>query len=201
MSFFHEVVVAASWIFLFYTLNSGVFTNFGNFLKVCQVVLSLSLVPIMLYYTTLVKKIIYNVSMPRIPKKKLTPLNLSESTIGQRISIFRKKLNLTQKELAERIGIERIIVSDYERGRIRLYDEMVVRFAIALGVTTDKLLGLKPIDIPHYADIDSLNIRWLKKINEIKKLPESKQKEITRNINTLLENDRLKQKQKDMIQK
>ncbi len=153
----------------------------------------------MLYYTTLVKKIIYNVSMPRIPKKKLTPLNLSESTIGQRISIFRKKLNLTQKELAERIGIERIIVSDYERGRIRLYDEMVVRFAIALGVTTDKLLGLKPIDIPHYADIDSLNIRWLKKISEIKKLPESKQKEITRNINTLLENNRLKQERKELV--
>ena len=78
---------------------------------------------------------------------------------------------------------------------------MVVRFAIALGVTTDKLLGLKPINIPHYAEIDSLNIRWLKKINEIKRLPESKQKEIARNINTLLENDRLKQKQKDLIQK
>lgn len=137
--------------------------------------------------------------MPRIPKKQLVPLNLSEDTIGQRISILRKKLNLTQKKLAERIGIERIIVSDYERGRIRLYDEMVVRFAIALGVTTDKLLGLKPINIPHYAELDSLNIRWLKKINEIKKLPESKQKEITRNINTLLENDRLKQERKELV--
>ncbi len=76
---------------------------------------------------------------------------------------------------------------------------MVVRLAIALGVTTDKLLGLKPINIPHYADIDSLNIRWLKKINEIKKLPESKQKEIARNINTLLENNRLKQERKKLV--
>ena len=64
-------------------------------------------------------------------------------TIGQRIRELRIKKKYTQKELANIIGISRILVWNYENGRLRLYDEMVKRFAIALGVSTDYLLGLK----------------------------------------------------------
>ena len=56
---------------------------------------------------------------------------------------YAKKKKLTQKELADKIGISRILVWNYENGRLRLYDEMVKRFAIALEVSTDYLLGLK----------------------------------------------------------
>ena len=80
-----------------------------------------------------------------MPKKPdLPPIEEEKSvTIGQRIYELRKKKKLTQKELADKIGISRILVWNYENGRLRLYDEMVKRFAIALKVSTDYLLGLK----------------------------------------------------------
>jgi transcriptional regulator with XRE-family HTH domain len=81
--------------------------------------------------------------MPHKSKYILEPLNLGDETIGQRIARIRKEKELTQKELANLIGIPRSLVSNYEIGRIRLYDEMVTRFAIALEISTDYLLGLK----------------------------------------------------------
>jgi transcriptional regulator with XRE-family HTH domain len=80
-----------------------------------------------------------------MPKKPdLPPLELKNTTpIGKRIAQTREKIGLTQEELGKKIGIKRFMVSDYELGRVKLYDEMVVRFAIALGVSTDYLLGLK----------------------------------------------------------
>ena len=84
-------------------------------------------------------------------KPDLPPLNLGNGeTIGQRIAKIRKKFGLTQKELGEKISIKRAMVSDYELGRAKLYDEMVARFAIALEVSSDYLLGLtnKPEPLP-----------------------------------------------------
>jgi transcriptional regulator with XRE-family HTH domain len=80
--------------------------------------------------------------MPRKPD--LPPIEEeSDFSIGQRIHKVRKKKGYTQKDLADKIGISRILVWNYENGRLRLYDEMVKRFAIALEVSTDYLLGLK----------------------------------------------------------
>ena len=81
--------------------------------------------------------------MPQKSRYILEPLNLGNETIGQRIARIRKEKKFTQKELAKKIGIPRSLVSNYEIGRIRLYDEMVTRFAIALEVSADYLLGLK----------------------------------------------------------
>jgi ribosome-binding protein aMBF1 (putative translation factor) len=68
--------------------------------------------------------------MPTIPKGKLPPLELTDESIGERIARLRKHQGLTQQQLGEKIGISFNIVSDYERGRLRLYDEMVSRFAL-----------------------------------------------------------------------
>ena len=77
-------------------------------------------------------------------KPDLPPLDLRNGeTIGERIAKMRKELGLTQDELGKKIGIKRTMVSDYEIGRAKLYDEMITRFAIILEVSTDYLLGLK----------------------------------------------------------
>jgi transcriptional regulator with XRE-family HTH domain len=56
---------------------------------------------------------------------------------------MRKARGYTQTELARKIGIISHLVSDYEKGKLRLYDEMVARFALALNVSADEILGLK----------------------------------------------------------
>ena len=81
--------------------------------------------------------------MPQKPNENLSPLNICNETLGHRIARIRKKRNLTQKQLSEKIGITRSRLSNYEINRIRLYDEMLIRFAIALDVSLDYLVGLK----------------------------------------------------------
>jgi transcriptional regulator with XRE-family HTH domain len=64
----------------------------------------------------------------------------SEETPGQRLARLRKERGWTQVELAERIGITQTLLSDYERGKLRLNADMIVQLATALETTTDELL-------------------------------------------------------------
>ena len=121
--------------------------------------------------------------MPRLSRNQLPPLNISLDTVGKRIAKLRKKLGLTQKELAEKIGIPRSMIADYECNRHRIYDEMIIRIAIALQVSTDELLGLK---VNNKKDNNTPSLRLAKRINKISKLPEYEQKFILKTIDSLL---------------
>ncbi|MFN0170188.1 MAG: helix-turn-helix domain-containing protein [Bryobacteraceae bacterium] len=64
---------------------------------------------------------------------------------------LRKERGFTQKELAAKAGLIQALISDYERDKLRLTAEMILRFATALEITTDDLLqpgGPKPIRKP-----------------------------------------------------
>jgi transcriptional regulator with XRE-family HTH domain len=115
--------------------------------------------------------------MPRVPKQILPPVSRTEETIGQRIARFRKLRGMTQRELAEKIGIVQNLISDYENGKLRLYDEMVARFATALLVSSDELLGLTQEN-----DTDLLSLRFIKRLSIIETFPEAQKKRILRNL-------------------
>src|SRR5271157_1031325 len=88
-------------------------------------------------------------------------------TFGQRLARLRKERGWTQVELAERVGIIQSLISDYERDRLRMNPDMIVRFAAALEVTTDGLLqpdGSKP---PLRR---SPSLRVLRRLEKIEKL-------------------------------
>ncbi|MCR4289399.1 MAG: helix-turn-helix domain-containing protein [Candidatus Scalindua sp.] len=121
------------------------------------------------------------ITMPRPSKLKLPPLDLGNETVGQRIARLRKERGYTQIELAERMSIIQGLISDYERDKLRLHGEMVVRFAQALEVTADELLGLnsskngvKP------------NLKILRRLKKIESLPASSQKTLLKTIDTFL---------------
>ena len=61
-------------------------------------------------------------------------------TIGQSIRYHRKKLNLTQAQLAERLNVTPQAVSKWESGSGLPDLSMAVPLARALGTTTDELL-------------------------------------------------------------
>jgi len=121
--------------------------------------------------------------MPRVPKKTLPPLTDSNETIGHRLAQYRKNRGLTQKQVADLIGIEQNLVSDYERGLIRLYDEMLGRFAVALKTSADLLLGLKKQD----TEISSISLRFIKRIAIIETFSETQKKRILRNLDDAIE--------------
>jgi transcriptional regulator with XRE-family HTH domain len=81
--------------------------------------------------------------MPRKSKLKLPPLKLGNESLGQRLARLRKERGITQVDLAKKIGLIQSLISAYEHDRLRLSAEMAVRFALALGISTDELLHPK----------------------------------------------------------
>jgi transcriptional regulator with XRE-family HTH domain len=122
--------------------------------------------------------------MPQVSKLKLPPLDLGQETLGQRLSRMRKERGYTQAELAEKIGLIRYLISDYERDKRRPNYEMIIRLALALEVTTDELLGLKQSKSKGNKKSPSLKI--LRRMKRIEVLSPAHQKIILKNIDIFL---------------
>jgi transcriptional regulator with XRE-family HTH domain len=136
-------------------------------------------VAIIRHHADFVNQPLYTPLMPQKPKSQPKPLPFSISeTLGSRIARLRKERGLTQAELAEKIGIEKTLVSDYEREKIRMYDDLIIRFAVALNVSSDELLGIKN----HKSAAPAISLRLMKRLAQIEKLPEPKKKHIIRTI-------------------
>jgi transcriptional regulator with XRE-family HTH domain len=117
-------------------------------------------------------------------KNKTTqpPLMIGNETFGQRLARIRKAKGLTQVELAAQLGIIQVMVSDYERDKLRPYHEMIVKLAKALKISTDELLGVKPLK-----DATShLSLKLLRRMQKIEALPAAKQKVLLQNIDMFL---------------
>ncbi len=64
--------------------------------------------------------------------------------IGYRITIAREEAGLNQKDLAERLGISQATLSNYEKGKRRVYLPQLQKIAEELGRPLDYFL--QPID-------------------------------------------------------
>lgn len=78
--------------------------------------------------------------------------------IGQRIRKFRKACNLSQEELAEKVGISTTHMSHIETGNTKLSLPVFVDIANVLSVQTDELL----YDVPQ-----NTKTNMKEKINEV----------------------------------
>ena len=67
-----------------------------------------------------------------------------ESTLGKRITVNRKRLGLTQDQLAEKLGITAQAVSKWENDLSCPDISILPRLADIFGITTDELLGRNP---------------------------------------------------------
>lgn len=121
--------------------------------------------------------------MPQPRKQPLPPLSVKVEAVAQRIKKLRKIRGLTQKELADSIGITRDILASYESGRAHLNDDVIIRFALALQVSSDELLGLK-----EHESLASQppNVRLIKRMQKIQGLPAAEQKALIKNIDMFL---------------
>ena len=121
--------------------------------------------------------------MPQKSKYTLIKSTVSTETLGERLARLRKEKGFTQVELAGKIGITQVLISNYERNRLRPHYEMIINFAYALNVTTDELLGLKASK--HSAKKPSLKI--LRRLNRIEQLPPSQQRTLLKTIDTFFQ--------------
>ena len=75
-----------------------------------------------------------------------------------RLIKLRKELNLTQEELAQKIGYTRTAISAWEIGRNEPSNADTIKLAKYFGVSTDYLLGKSDIRNPEKEDLDKLQI-------------------------------------------
>jgi transcriptional regulator with XRE-family HTH domain len=68
------------------------------------------------------------------------PIEPIYQAIGARIRMIRETLGLQQAQLAERVGLQRTSVVNFEAGRQRILLDDVQKFATALGTTPKHLL-------------------------------------------------------------
>lgn len=63
--------------------------------------------------------------------------------IGNRIRKYREENNMTQKQLAERIGVSNSRVSNWEQGLNRPDADILAAVCVALDVSPSLLLGIR----------------------------------------------------------
>jgi transcriptional regulator with XRE-family HTH domain len=86
-------------------------------------------------------------------------------------------------ELAQRMGITQALITDYERDKLRPYAEMVVRFALALSLSTDEVLGVRASATAAEARVPR---RFLRRIEALAQLPKRDQEALLRTIDAFL---------------
>ena len=64
---------------------------------------------------------------------------MQSNRIGNLLSGARLKADITQAQLAEKLGIRQNMISDYERGKRRLSPSMAKRMAQVLGISVERL--------------------------------------------------------------
>jgi len=103
-------------------------------------------------------------------------------TIGQRLARLRRDRGLTQVELAEQIGVSQPVLSDYERGTLRLHGQLIVQLTRLLRVSADELLGLEPTK----TNGPVKNRRLHRQLQQLEKLPRRDQQALLRTLDAFL---------------
>lgn len=114
-------------------------------------------------------------------KAKETPV-VEAKAIARRLREIRNRRGLSQSKLAEMVGITQTLVSDYEIGRLRLHAGLVVKFARALHVTSDELLGLKESKENGFFR----DRRFIRRFQEIEQLSRSEKQALLKTIDHYL---------------
>jgi transcriptional regulator with XRE-family HTH domain len=112
-----------------------------------------------------------------------------DKQLGRRLAAFRKARNITQIDLAQRLGITQGGLSKYERGQLRIHSELLRQLADAVGVSTDELLGVpaKPARPIKLSAEDREAQRLWKKFQLVMELPEKDRRAVIRLVNSLVE--------------
>jgi transcriptional regulator with XRE-family HTH domain len=116
--------------------------------------------------------------MSRSRNKPPNPNDKRTIVIGKRLQIIRKKRGLTQKGLADKIGVTRETIAAYESGRSHLTDLTLMDLSAALRVSVDEVLGLHP----SFKASLAASRRLMKRVMIIEGLPEGVKKRILRTL-------------------
>ena len=114
---------------------------------------------------------------------RATKVTTEAESVGQRLCRLRKERGITQVELAQRLGLVQGLVSDYERGKLRIHADLLIRLAQVLEVSGDELLGLTPTP---KSEASPQARRVKRRFDALQKLPKRDQETVLRTIDAFL---------------
>lgn len=106
---------------------------------------------------------------------------MTNNAFGNRLAMLRKEKGLTQKELADKIGLSWRHIADYERGKARLNDSVIYRIATELKISADDILGIKD----RFKN-STPSLRLMRRLNIIEQLSPARQKKILSTLDDLI---------------
>ena len=104
--------------------------------------------------------------------------------LGKRLAQIRALRGLSQRELAQRINVVQVVISDYEVGKLRLTAEVALRLAAALEVPIQELLQTDTP--PEIVQQRKPSRKVLERLEQIQSLPRRKQDAILTTIDHFL---------------
>ena len=123
------------------------------------------------------------ITMSAMSRRKLQPS--TENGFAQRLVAIRTTRELTQTELATKTGLTQRTISHYETGAGYPPAPTVVELAAVLQVTTDELLGAKPVKNAKTQKLTPDRKRLWTKFQQLLDLPEKDQRAVIRMVNSL----------------
>ncbi len=111
--------------------------------------------------------------------------DIGNPDLGARLAKLRKASGLSQLQLAEKLGVTQPLISRYEKGDRRMYDDLIIETARALGVTPNDLLGVAPSK-PIAPELQSVSRRMIKYLKKVEALPRRAQDKVIATIELAL---------------
>ncbi len=106
-------------------------------------------------------------------------MEIDKIMIGNRIKMLRKELNLTQEELALKLGLKgKSSIANYEKGLICPSDDIKLQMSELFNCSIDYLMGVSDIRDWHGVSLDKLDIAFASGIKGLNK----ENQEIAKNI-------------------
>jgi transcriptional regulator with XRE-family HTH domain len=119
----------------------------------------------------------------KVPRLRKLAGPTDEQAIAKRLREARIRRGLMQTDLATALGIDQSLISEYERGVVRIHGALLAALARELKVSADELLGLKKPkpngDVEH-------DLRLARRLQLIRKLPRRDKQALIRNIDNFL---------------
>jgi len=113
---------------------------------------------------------------PRRPRKP------KPEAFGPRLERLRKARGLTQEELGDLVGLSNRMVAYYERDDADPPGPLIVDLARALRISTDEMLGAKPLK----EKASPKRARLLKKLQRVEDLPPADQRAVLKFVDALV---------------
>lgn len=110
---------------------------------------------------------------------------------GARLTELRKAAGYTQVELAAALGTTQRMIAYYESRAEKAPAALLPQMAQALGVSTDEILGIKPLKKGKGKQPDT---RLQRRLQRIEKLDPKAKRQITQLLDTFIEREELKQR-------